>query len=180
MKDATKRLVLSYRHRVDQGEHQAVAADSTVYRGVEAATSRRQTAKLLANGVTLYAQHYGCPAREVANLYAATAQWSIQLARLQALHDYITVYHSSHSTTSQNSQNKNHSKSTAFVGLPPVSSLCPPKSIVPLHIQYRIAATHQHKQQQQQQQQQHHSAPQSTRTPSKSAARTNKQHTIIA
>ena len=161
MKDATKTLAISYRTRVERGEHQAVAEDSTVYRGVEAATSLRQTAKLLANGVTLYAQHHGGPAREVANLYAVTAQWSTQLARLQALHDYVTVYPPSH-FTSPNRQNKNHSnsKSTAFVVLPPVSSLCPPKSIVPLHLQYRIAATHQHKQQQ------HHSTPQSTRTQS--------------
>ena len=163
MKDATKTLAISYRTRVERGEHQAVAEDSTVYRGVEAATSLRQTAKLLANGVTLYAQHHGGPAREVANLYAVTAQWSTQLARLQALHDYVTVYPPSH-FTSPNHQNKNHSnsKSTAFVVLPPVSSLCPPKSIVPLHIQYRIAATYQQKQQQQ-----HHYAPPSTRTQSK-------------
>lgn len=108
----------------------------STYRGFESCTVTRRRQRILSNRCVIYAHKKGMDDVTTAAVYKKCNAWSGEVAFVQAIHDYVDIYHNNHVMNNNNNcmDEVTLARAATLSMIPPVASMVPP-STLPFAIQ---------------------------------------------
>mmetsp|Transcript_40060 Transcript_40060/g.46087 ORF Transcript_40060/g.46087 Transcript_40060/m.46087 type:complete len:339 (-) Transcript_40060:62-1078(-) len=120
IKSEGREMASSYRKLLlETQQHRSQESSLSNYRGFENVTILRKRQKIVANRSAIYAHLQGYKTEEIAFIYQQSTTFSMEIAFLQAIHDYAEIY-----TT--NTTSANDITTALQQQLPSVASCLPP------------------------------------------------------